>query len=44
MATTAVGQLREQVRGEIITAEDPGYDEARRARRLESLTHPRRSL
>ena len=30
MATTAVGQLREQVRGEIITAEDPGYEEARK--------------
>jgi FAD/FMN-containing dehydrogenase len=30
MATTAVGQLRDQVRGEIITAEDPGYDEARK--------------
>lgn len=30
MATTAVGQLRDQVRGEIITAEDPGYEEARK--------------
>jgi FAD/FMN-containing dehydrogenase len=30
MATTAMGQLRDQVRGEIITAEDPGYEEARR--------------
>ena len=30
MATTAVGQLREQVRGETITAEDPAYEEARR--------------
>jgi FAD/FMN-containing dehydrogenase len=30
MATTAVGQLRDRVRGEIITAEDPGYEEARR--------------
>ena len=30
MATTTVGQLREQVRGEIITAEDPGYEEARK--------------
>jgi FAD/FMN-containing dehydrogenase len=30
MATTAVGQLREQVRGEIITAEEPAYEEARR--------------
>jgi FAD/FMN-containing dehydrogenase len=30
MATTAVGQLRDQVRGEIITAEDLGYEEARK--------------
>jgi FAD/FMN-containing dehydrogenase len=30
MATTAVGQLREQVRGQTITAEDPAYEEARR--------------
>jgi FAD/FMN-containing dehydrogenase len=30
MATTAVRQLRDQVRGEIITAEDPGYEEARK--------------
>jgi FAD/FMN-containing dehydrogenase len=30
MATTNVGQLREQVRGEVVTAEDSGYDEARR--------------
>jgi FAD/FMN-containing dehydrogenase len=30
MATTAVGQLRDEVRGEIITAEDPGYEEARK--------------
>jgi len=30
VATTAVGQLREQVRGETITAEDRGYEEARR--------------
>jgi FAD/FMN-containing dehydrogenase len=30
MATTAMGQLRDQVRGEIITAEDPGYEEARK--------------
>lgn len=29
MATTNVGQLREQVRGEIVTAEDSGYEEAR---------------
>lgn len=30
MATTTVGQLRDQVRGETITAEDPAYEEARR--------------
>jgi FAD/FMN-containing dehydrogenase len=30
MATTAVGQLRDQVRGEIITGEDLGYEEARK--------------
>ena len=30
MATATVGQLREQVRGETITAEDPGYEDARR--------------
>jgi FAD/FMN-containing dehydrogenase len=30
MATTAAGQLRDQVSGEIITAEDPGYEEARK--------------
>ncbi len=30
MATTTVEQLREQVRGETITAEDPAYEEARR--------------
>jgi FAD/FMN-containing dehydrogenase len=30
MATTAAGQLRDQARGEIITAEDPGYEEARK--------------
>jgi FAD/FMN-containing dehydrogenase len=30
MATATVGQLREQVRGETITAEDPAYEEARR--------------
>jgi FAD/FMN-containing dehydrogenase len=30
MATATVGQLRDQVRGETITAEDPAYDEARR--------------
>ncbi len=30
MATTTVAQLREQVRGEIITPEDAAYDEARR--------------
>ena len=30
MATTALGQLRNQVRGETMTAEDPGYEEARR--------------
>jgi FAD/FMN-containing dehydrogenase len=30
MATTAMGQLRDQVRGEVITAEDPGYEEARK--------------
>jgi len=30
MAATALGQFRDQVRGEIITADDPGYEEARR--------------
>lgn len=30
MATAVVGELRDQVRGETITAEDPAYDEARR--------------
>src|SRR5688572_24511886 len=30
MATATVGQLREQVRGEAITAGDPAYEEARR--------------
>jgi FAD/FMN-containing dehydrogenase len=30
MATTTVEQLREQVRGETITAEDPAYEDARR--------------
>ena len=30
MATTTVGHLREHVRGETITAEDPAYEEARR--------------
>jgi FAD/FMN-containing dehydrogenase len=30
MATTAVGQLRDQVRGEIVTADDTSYDEARK--------------
>jgi FAD/FMN-containing dehydrogenase len=30
MATSVVGELRDQVRGETITAEDPAYDEARR--------------
>src|SRR3954469_3555076 len=30
MATTTVGQLREQVQGETITAEDRAYEEARR--------------
>ena len=30
MAATNVGQLREQVRGEVVTAEDSGYEEARR--------------
>ena len=30
MATATMGHLREQVRGEIFAAEDPGYDEARR--------------
>jgi FAD/FMN-containing dehydrogenase len=30
MATTAVGQLRDKVRGEVITAEDSGYEEARK--------------
>ena len=30
MATATVGQLREQVLGETITAEDPAYEEARR--------------
>ena len=30
MATSNVGQLREQVRGEVVTAEDSGYEEARR--------------
>ena len=29
MATTAEGQLREQARGEVIAADDPGYEEAR---------------
>jgi len=29
MAMTHVGQLREQVRGEVVTAEDSGYEEAR---------------
>jgi hypothetical protein len=31
MATATVGQLRDQVRGETITAEDPAYEEARTA-------------
>jgi FAD/FMN-containing dehydrogenase len=30
MATATVGQLREHVRGETITPEDPGYEEARK--------------
>lgn len=30
MATPEVGQLREQVRGEVVTAEDSAYEEARR--------------
>ena len=30
MATPDVGQLREQVRGEVVTAEDSAYEEARR--------------
>jgi FAD/FMN-containing dehydrogenase len=30
MTTTAVEQLRERVQGEIMTAEDPGYEEARK--------------
>jgi FAD/FMN-containing dehydrogenase len=30
MATTTVGQLREQVRGQTITADDPTYEDARR--------------
>ena len=30
MATTAFGQLRDRVRGEVITPDDPGYEEARR--------------
>jgi FAD/FMN-containing dehydrogenase len=30
MATTAVGQLRDQVRGEIVTADDTSYDDARK--------------
>src|SRR4051794_41681592 len=30
MATATLGQLRDQVRGESITPDDPGYDDARR--------------
>jgi FAD/FMN-containing dehydrogenase len=30
MTTATVGQLRDQVRGEIITADDPAYEDARR--------------
>ena len=30
MATPDVGQLRELVQGEVVTAEDDGYEEARR--------------
>jgi hypothetical protein len=30
MTTATVGQLRDQVRGETITAEHPAYEEARR--------------
>ena len=30
MATATMGHLRDQVRGEILTPEDPAYDDARR--------------
>jgi FAD/FMN-containing dehydrogenase len=41
MATIALSQLRDQVRGQTITAEDPDYDDARRVRNAMIDRRPR---